>query len=239
MCSIPTQISGASSTVGLRSFEDAVDRERDDSMMREQAPDAHFWRVFEQSRNPMSLLDADRRYVAVNDAMVKLYGYPREQLIGLHADSMVAEHELAGIDERWAAFMETGELYGEREGVRADGSVIRVQYATHATLVTGRRLALVVALSAHPEPSEGDPLAPVPFDGRRMEPSKPDLTPRERDVIARLALGMTGPEISAELYISSETVRTHVRNAMLKMNAHTRAQLVATALAEGLIGNPF
>lgn len=216
------------------------DQVRDDAVKGEDGPaDQHFWRVFEQSRNPMSLLDGDRRYVAANDAMVKLYGYPREQLIGLQADSMLAEHELAGIDDRWAAFMQTGELYGEREGVGADGSVVHVQYATHATLVTGRRLALVVALSAHRESSGDDPLPPALIDDEPVERSRADLTPRERDIVARLALGLTGPEIAAELYVSSETVRTHVRNAMAKMNAHTRAQLVATALAEGLIGNPF
>jgi PAS domain S-box-containing protein len=208
-------------------------------MENKAATDEHFWRVFDQSRNPMSLLDEDRRYVAANDALVKLYGYPREQLIGRHADSMMAEHELVGIEERWAAFMQTGELYGERDGLHADGSLIRVQYATHATFVTGRKLALVVALSAHPESFAGDPVAGAPIEGEPMKQSKSDLTPRELDVIACLALGMTGPEIADELYVSSETVRTHVRNAMVKMNAHTRAQLVATALAEGLIGNPF
>jgi PAS domain S-box-containing protein len=208
-------------------------------MKREEAADLHFWRVFEQSRNPMSLLDADRRYVAVNDAMLELYGYRREQMIGLQADSMIAEHERPGIDARWASFMQTGELYGEREGLRADGSVVRVQYATHATLVTGRRLALVVGLSARSDPVGDDLVGPGLIDDESMQPSKPELTPREQEIIARLAVGMTGPEIAAELYVSAETVRSHVRNAMSKMNAHTRAQLVATALAEGLIGNPF
>ena len=48
-----------------------------------------------------------------------------------------------------------------------------------------------------------------------------------------VALGYTGPEIAAELHISHDTVRTHVRNAMLKLDARSRAHLVAKALGDG------
>jgi DNA-binding CsgD family transcriptional regulator len=48
-----------------------------------------------------------------------------------------------------------------------------------------------------------------------------------------LTLGLTSGEIAERLSISVTTVRTHVRNAMAKTGAKTRAQLVATALAGG------
>lgn len=48
-----------------------------------------------------------------------------------------------------------------------------------------------------------------------------------------VSLGATGPEIADELVISPETVRTHVRNAMEKLGARSRAHLVAESLAEG------
>jgi PAS domain-containing protein len=38
---------------------------------------APFWTLFEQSRIPMALVDDERRYVKVNDALVDLYEYPR------------------------------------------------------------------------------------------------------------------------------------------------------------------
>ena len=41
--------------------------------------------------------------------------------------------------------------------------------------------------------------------------------------------------IAADLYLSPATVRSHVRNAMVKTGAHTRAQLVAIALGDGLV----
>lgn len=59
------------------------------------------------------------------------------------------------------------------------------------------------------------------------------LSPREREVVHLVSLGAAGPEIAEELGISHETVRTHVRNAMDKLGARSRAQLVAKALAEG------
>ncbi len=63
----------------------------------------------------------------------------------------------------------------------------------------------------------------------------PTLTPRERDVLRLLADGLTNEEIGKELFISPETVRTHVRKAMGKLDADTRTQAVATALRQSLI----
>jgi DNA-binding NarL/FixJ family response regulator len=56
------------------------------------------------------------------------------------------------------------------------------------------------------------------------------LTNREREILALLARGMTGEQAAAELFLSPETVRTHVRNAMRKLDARTRVHAVALAL---------
>jgi DNA-binding NarL/FixJ family response regulator len=61
------------------------------------------------------------------------------------------------------------------------------------------------------------------------------LTQRERDVLRLLADGMSNEEIGKALFISPETVRTHVRKAMSKLDADTRTQAVATALRQSLI----
>lgn len=61
------------------------------------------------------------------------------------------------------------------------------------------------------------------------------LTQRERDVLRLLADGRSNEEIGGELHISPETVRTHVRKAMAKLDADTRTQAVATALRQSLI----
>jgi DNA-binding NarL/FixJ family response regulator len=58
----------------------------------------------------------------------------------------------------------------------------------------------------------------------------PLLTKRERQVFDLLAQGLTGEEIATRLTISTETVRTHIRNATEKLHAHTRTGAVVGAL---------
>ncbi|MBC6459376.1 response regulator [Actinomadura sp. HBU206391] len=60
------------------------------------------------------------------------------------------------------------------------------------------------------------------------------LTDREREVVGWVATGMSNDEIAAQLVVSSETIRTHVSRAMLKMHARDRAQLVVFAMQSGL-----
>lgn len=63
----------------------------------------------------------------------------------------------------------------------------------------------------------------------------PELTRREREVLRLLADGLANEEIGKQLFISPETVRTHVRKAMAKLDADTRTQAVARALRARLI----
>ena len=53
--------------------------------------------------------------------------------------------------------------------------------------------------------------------------------------MALVALGRRRREIADELFISDATVKTHLRNAMHKLDVHSQAQLVAVALTRGLI----
>ncbi|HWI71989.1 MAG TPA: response regulator transcription factor [Baekduia sp.] len=59
------------------------------------------------------------------------------------------------------------------------------------------------------------------------------LTVREREVLSRLAEGQRIEEIAAELVLSTETIRTHVRNAMGKLGTRTRAHAIVVALRRG------
>jgi DNA-binding NarL/FixJ family response regulator len=63
----------------------------------------------------------------------------------------------------------------------------------------------------------------------------PGLTPREREVLRLLSDGHSNVEIGKRLFISPETVRTHVRKAMAKLEADTRTEAVAKALRQSLI----
>jgi DNA-binding CsgD family transcriptional regulator len=56
------------------------------------------------------------------------------------------------------------------------------------------------------------------------------LSGRERQILALLGDGLTGEEIARHLFISPETVRTHIRNAKRKLHARTRTHAFALAL---------
>ena len=64
----------------------------------------------------------------------------------------------------------------------------------------------------------------------------PQLTKREREVLRLLADGLSNEEIGKRLFLSPETVRTHVQKAMRRLEADTRTQAVAVALRQSLIG---
>jgi DNA-binding NarL/FixJ family response regulator len=70
---------------------------------------------------------------------------------------------------------------------------------------------------------------------RRLEPSGPRLSPRENDVITRLAKGLSVSQIASELFISESTTKTHISKIYEKLGATNRAQALMTALRLGLI----
>ena len=61
------------------------------------------------------------------------------------------------------------------------------------------------------------------------------LTDREREVLARVAAGMSNDEIGAALFMSPLTAKTHVNRMMTKLRARDRAQLVVIAYETGLV----
>ena len=63
----------------------------------------------------------------------------------------------------------------------------------------------------------------------------PQLSPREREVMHLMAEGLTAEAIGERLGISVETVRTHVRNVIRKLQARNRVHAVALALERGEI----
>jgi DNA-binding NarL/FixJ family response regulator len=71
---------------------------------------------------------------------------------------------------------------------------------------------------------------------RRSTPDELDeLTPREREVMALVAYGLSNGEIAERLVVSPATAKTHVSRTMMKLHAHDRAQLVVLAYQTGLV----
>ncbi len=63
----------------------------------------------------------------------------------------------------------------------------------------------------------------------------PQLSPREREVVHLMAEGRTADAIADDLIVSVETVRTHVRNVIRKLQARNRVHAIAIALERGEI----
>jgi DNA-binding NarL/FixJ family response regulator len=69
----------------------------------------------------------------------------------------------------------------------------------------------------------------------RRVPGVDELTPREREVVALIAQGLSNEEISRKIYVSPSTAKTHANRAMTKLGARDRAQLVVFAYQAGLV----
>lgn len=61
------------------------------------------------------------------------------------------------------------------------------------------------------------------------------LTPREREILQLLADGLSNADAAGQLFISQETVKSHVRHILTKLEADTRTQAVAIALRDAMI----
>ena len=73
--------------------------------------------------------------------------------------------------------------------------------------------------------------AVAPVRAAEIEP----LTPREREVLRLLALGLSNDGIADRLYIAKRTVQNHVSNIYSKLNLDSRAEAVLYAIRHGIV----
>ena len=181
--------------------------------------------AFQRSRNAMLLTDERRLIVDANAAFVTLLGRGRGSLVGRPVWELVVDGPLLS-QTRWAGALASGRFDGDAELRGADGSAVAVQWAATAERISGGQRVLFVAMSVSRWGGQFRRTSTFEYPQR-------SLSRREREVVHLVSLGAAGPEVAEELQISPETVRTHVRNAMDKLGARSRAHLVAKALADG------
>jgi LuxR family transcriptional regulator, maltose regulon positive regulatory protein len=99
----------------------------------------------------------------------------------------------------------------------------------HANLVT-EILGLLPTAGAGPK----RPAAAAPAEALTLPLADP-LSASEIRVLRYLPTNLSGPEIAGELYVSHNTVRTHMRHLYAKLGAHRRTEAVARARALGLL----
>ena len=176
---------------------------------------------------PVALVAADdsRHLVRVNDHWCDLLGYDLATARAMKIDDFLAPESRPGIDMRWGDLMQTGLATARIVALHADGARIPIRYGAFANILPGVHVAAML-----PEPGVHNRMA-RPTRARRAG----QLTRREQESLRLVAVGMTTIAAAEQLGISPETVRTHVRNAMNKLGARTRAQAIAVAMRDGEI----
>ena len=137
-----------------------------------------------------------------------------------------------------AAEVALAEISAAREGAAIDRkrleqavSVVReslLEAADAADKASRRARAMADALDLAAQSLAGDvpPALTTPVQSAH-------LSEREREVLAKVAAGKTNRAIAEELYLSPNTVKTHVSALLRKLDVHTRAQLAALATQSG------
>ena len=183
-----------------------------------------FWAVFAASENPMTVVDANRWVISANGALQRLLGRADAEIVGRSIDEGLPSADRHAIEDRWRAMLARGEGHGVQTLVVDRDLRTTVSYAAHVAHIGGRLVILVVLMADRGRgAAAGSDSTPAP------------LTPRELEIISRIALGATSRQIADDLFVTTETVRTHVRNAMTKTSTSTRAHLVAAAICRGLL----
>ena len=120
--------------------------------------------------------------------------------------------------------------YSERSllsrGLESGAKGYVLKEAPHETLL--RAIEKVAAGEGYVDPA----LMPTFLTGRDKDEM---LTTREREILQLLADGMSNADVAGKLFISQETVKSHVRHILAKLEADTRTHAVAIALRESII----
>lgn len=187
-----------------------------------EAPRAElFQAVFEHA--PAALLVADdRRYYLYGNRLARSFlGMSREALVGKRVDDLATPATQRQLEGIWEKFLARGTMSGIVPIRLTNGLQRNILLRARAHVRPGRHL-----ISFHI--ARPDRRAGLKLDS--PGPAEP-LTFRERELLTLLARGSTAQGIADAATLSADTVRTHIRNAMRKLGARTRAEAVALAIA--------
>lgn len=199
--------------------------------------------------NPAYATDENGRIVAWNRAAERLLGHSSRDAVGTPCYSLVAGKDVYGNDfcDRECTIMKMVRRNRvvkrfDMDVRRASGEALRAHCAI--LVVPGPFPSRFTMIHLLQEVEEEAPrrtsTETASLQDRRLRvlPSprtRPDLTPREQQVLRMLATGDGTREIADSLCISPTTVRTHVRNLLEKLSAHSRLEAVLNALQDRLI----
>jgi PAS domain S-box-containing protein len=178
--------------------------------------------------------DADGVVTTWNARAEALYGWTRDEAIGRHIAELTVPDDARDTAQEIMAAIQRGESWqGSFLLRRKDGSRFTAFVKDSPVLDEDRNLIGIVGVSIEiGDPELARAVRSVISDGNHHKAGRRTrgLSPRERQVLALLARGLTGEQIAERLVLSPETVRTHIRNAREKLGASTRVEAVTMAL---------
>ncbi len=193
--------------------------------------------AFERSRHPMLIADDQRRWVTGNTAACELLGITREEVPWHTMDEFTPQSERLRLEEQWREFLTSGAAEGWYQLYVPDRGSVPVEFSATANVLPARHLSVFIPhdeatadLAGGAPPSEAAWKAITAGESGRLQ-----LTQREREIMTLVASGLQSGDIAERLFLSPETIKSHVHNAMGKLGAHTRAHAVAIALVTGQI----
>ena len=193
--------------------------------------------AFQTSRQPMLIADDQRRWVTGNTAASELLGIALEEVPWHTMDDFTPPSERPRLEKQWQAFLVSGTAEGWYQLYVPDRGSVPVEFSATANVLPARHLSVFIppdeGFAAQTESRPAHKLAWKPVAAE--ERGRMQLTEREREVITLVAAGHQSGELAERLFVSPETVKSHVHNAMSKLGAHTRAHAVAIAFVTGQI----
>ena len=197
--------------------------------------------AFERSGRPMLVADDQRRWVTGNAAACQLLGIARDEIPWSTMDDVTPVTEQDRLAEQWQAFLRSGGAEGVYELFVAGREHVPVEFGAVANVQPSRHLAVFMPLDQEAQAAQPRAVAGGPaWTAIKHAEGRSALTRREREVMTLIAAGGHTEDVADELFVSAETVRSHVQNALSKLGAHTRAHAVAIALVTGqiIMGEP-
>jgi DNA-binding CsgD family transcriptional regulator len=183
--------------------------------------------IFERSPVPMVMVDGGRRYVEANRPARLWFRLSLDEMRTFAIGELTAAPAGGVMEHAWERLLDVGWIVGRYPVDGSGGTRLEVVYCGLARVLPG--LHLIAFTPADWPEDELDAIEDDPPDASAW------VTPREIEVLALAADGLSGPELAQALLVSPATVNAHFKNIYRKLDVRNRAAAVAKAMRLGVI----